>query len=99
MDLRYTLQGIEFAWDSTKATANLSKHRVNFETACEAFFDPFICPLDQQKHEGETRDVFIGMTLRWNVLYVVYTLRQNDVFRIISARPATPEERRQYEEQ
>ena len=73
--------------------------KVDFETACEAFFDPFVYTLEQEKHEAELRDVLIGMTLQWNVLCVVYTLRQDDVFRIISARPATPAERRQYEEQ
>ena len=99
MDIRYTLQGIEFEWDRTKATTNLSKHKVDFETACEAFFDPFVYTLEQEEHEAELRDVLIGMTLQWNVLCVVYTLRQDDVFRIISARPATPAERRQYEEQ
>ena len=99
MDIRYTLQGIEFEWDRTKAIANLSKHKVDFETACEAFFDPFVYTLEQEEHEEELRDVLIGMTLQWNVLCVVYTLRQDDIFRIISARPATPAERRQYEEQ
>ena len=32
-------------------------------------------------------------------LYVVYTMRSDEIFRIISARPITKQERKQYEEQ
>lgn len=31
---------MEFEWDPIKAEANQSKHRVRFEEAIEAFFDP-----------------------------------------------------------
>lgn len=55
--------------------------------------------LDEEQKEDEQRERLIGMTLEWNVLCVVYTERQGDVFRIISARPATSIERRYYEEQ
>ncbi|HIG42323.1 MAG TPA: BrnT family toxin [Gammaproteobacteria bacterium] len=99
MDTRYSLQDILFEWDRTKATANLKKHKVHFETACEAFFDPFVYLLDEEQNGEEQREKFIGMTLEWNVLCVVYTERQGDVFRIISARPATSIERGYYEEQ
>jgi len=39
----------------------------------------------------------IGMTTDWRLLLVVY-LEQKDAFRLISARPATREERRAYED-
>lgn len=48
MNVRYTLHGVAFEWDSHKATANLHKHNVRFELACEAFFDPFVCYLDEE---------------------------------------------------
>jgi hypothetical protein len=42
MDVRYTPHELKSEWDSRKASANLSKHRISFETACEVFFDPFL---------------------------------------------------------
>ena len=99
MDVRYTLHQIQFEWDSAKAEANLIKHKVSFEEACQAFFDPFVYVLEDEVHRDESRETLLGMTLQWNVLYVVYTIRQGDLFRIISARPATSVERRLYEEQ
>jgi uncharacterized DUF497 family protein len=99
MDIHYTLHEIQFEWDQAKAEANFIKHHVEFETACETFFDPFIYALDIEQHDSESRETFLGMTLQWNVLYVVYMIRQDDIFRIISARPATAAERRSYEEQ
>jgi hypothetical protein len=40
MKVRYTLHNVAFEWDSQKAATNLRKHKVSFELACEAFFDP-----------------------------------------------------------
>jgi uncharacterized protein len=99
MDIRHTFQDIQFEWDSTKAESNLAKHSVDFETACETFFDPFVLALEEEQYGDELRETLIGMTLQWNILCVIYTLRRGDIFRIISARPATPEERRYYENQ
>lgn len=99
MDIRYDLHQIQFEWDRTKAEANLIKHKVDFEVACQAFFDPFVFVLEEESHGNENREILLGMTLQWNVLYVVYTIRQGDIFRIVSARPATSAERRIYEEQ
>ena len=45
---------------------------------------------------GQERSV-IGLDKRWNLLYVVYVERENDVIRIISARKATRKEREYYE--
>ncbi|MEH2001192.1 BrnT family toxin [Nostoc sp.] len=39
----------------------------------------------------------IGLDRRWNLLYVVYIERENDMIRIISARKATRKEREYYE--
>jgi uncharacterized protein len=99
MDIEYTSQGILFEWDSDKATENLAKHGVTFEAACEVFFDPFLHVADEQIVDDEARDTVIGMTTRWKVLYVIYTIRVGDRFRLISAREATPMERQQYEGQ
>ena len=98
MDVHYTLYGIYFQWHSDKALSNLHKRGILFETACEVFFDPFLQPLDDEIVDGEVRERVIGMTVNWQLLYVVYTLRGNTI-RLISARSITKRERRQYENQ
>jgi uncharacterized DUF497 family protein len=55
--------------------------------------------LEEEQYDDDHRETLIVMTLEWNVLYVVYTVRQGDILRIISARPATSIERQHYEEQ
>lgn len=60
MDENYTLQGITFVWDGEKAAENQRIHKVSFETACEAFFDPFLRVVDASRN-FEERDGLIGM--------------------------------------
>ena len=98
MNIRYTLYNIAFEWDSRKATANFRKHDISFELACEAFFDPFVCYLEDEVVEGEQRETIIGLTTTWQLLYIVYVLR-DDIIRIVSARLATNTERESYENQ
>jgi uncharacterized DUF497 family protein len=95
----YEFQGIKFEWDSHKADTNFQKHGISFDTACEAFFDPFVQSADvEEVDDKEFREAIIGMTLAWKLLYVVYTIRNEEKFRIISARPVTKSERKKYEE-
>jgi uncharacterized DUF497 family protein len=95
---RYSLHGIDFEWDSHKARANLRKHKVSFETACQVFFDPFLRVVDAGMVEREEREAVIGMTESWRLLHVVY-LEYDEIIRIISARPAEKPERESYENQ
>ncbi len=99
MKIDYSLQGIWFEWDSQKATTNLRQHGIAFENACEVFFDPFLRMMNPENLNGQIREAIIGLTMNWNLLYVVYTMRKGDIFRIISARSVTKYERRLYEEQ
>ena len=94
----YELQGIQFEWDSDKSDTNFQKHGISFDTACEAFFDPFLQSVDVEEVEEEFREAIMGMTVAWKLLYVVYTIRNEEKFRIISARSATKSERKKYEE-
>ncbi|MGO9275094.1 MAG: BrnT family toxin [Terriglobia bacterium] len=96
MDVRYLLHGQAFEWNVAKAAANLRKHRVGFEKACEVFFDPFV-RLADAGGRGEAREAAIGLTEDWDLLFVVHIVRQPEAIRIISARPATSQERKQYE--
>lgn len=98
MNIQYTLHGIDFEWDSDKASFNLQKHGVSFETACEVFHDPFVRVVDEEVVDDESREGATGMTIDWRLLYVVYVWRE-EIIRIISARPVTKAERKQYEEQ
>ncbi len=98
MDVSLTLNEIKFEWDSEKAAANLRKHTVSFETACEVFFDPFLRVVDAGTVGGERREVVVGMTMGWRLFHVVY-VENDDVIRIISARPAEKVERAAYENQ
>lgn len=97
MDLHFLYLGQRFTWDSEKAASNLKKHEVSFETACEVFFDRFLHMEDASVPE-ENRDAAIGMTEDWTLLLVVHLYRdENAAIRIISARRATTQERRIYE--
>ena len=97
MTVRFLYQGQHFVWNSEKAFANLAKHGVSFETACQVFFDPLIC-LQDASDDAEQRVAAIGLTEDWTLLYVVHVMREEDSIRIISARPATAQERRTYED-
>ena len=56
MDIQYTLQDVAFEWDSKKAITNFRKHKVKFEYVADAFFDPFVCYLDEQIVGSELRE-------------------------------------------
>lgn len=102
VDTRYRYQGQLFEWDSEKAAANLTKHGISFEKACEVFFDPFICIVDATDQADEARDAGIGLTKDLKVLFIVHLVRggeELESIRIISARTATPQERQLYENQ
>ena len=92
------LQDVAFEWDSQKAATNFRKHKVRFELACEAFFDPFVCYLDEEIVGSELRERLVGLTTTWLLLLIVYVIR-DDVIRIISARTVTKAEREIYENQ
>ena len=85
----------EFEWDDVKASQNLVRHGVSFETARAAFNDAFgIEREDRRKDYGEARFNLLGMAGD-HLLHVTYTERGERV-RIISARLAEPHERRRY---
>ena len=87
---------MQVEWDPPKAVANLRKHGVDFADAVTVLHDDqAITVTDTQSDED--RFVTIGGDAVGRVLVVAYTWRPDRV-RIISARAATPRERRQYEE-
>ncbi|WP_420645095.1 BrnT family toxin [Candidatus Leptofilum sp.] len=96
MDERIHYRGINFEWDTEKAYANFRKHGIDFQTAVELFFDPFLMSLQDKIEGGERRHHVLGMTKSWQILFVTYVWRGDDV-RLISARLAKNSERKQYE--
>ena len=90
---------LEFTWDPIKAGANLRKHRVSFPEATTAFGDPFSVTITDPDHSlAEQRYLLIGVSSRSRLLVVSHTERP-DTIRIISARRATRDEQKAYEEQ
>jgi uncharacterized protein len=97
MDVYFVLNGITFIWNTDKARINPINHNgITFQQAAEAFFDPFLILVDASRN-NEIRDAVIGLDTRYNLLYVVHIEQEGDGIRIISARRATRQERRDYE--
>lgn len=90
---------VRFDWDPAKNTRNVRKHGVSFEEASTLFTaGSGWLDLGDEAHSGdEMRYRAIGPIVR-GVVVVVYVERDEDVIRIISARAATPSERRLYED-
>jgi uncharacterized DUF497 family protein len=90
---------LTFEWDPTKARRNERKHGVSFAEAETVFRDMFALHLYDGDHSwDEERFIIIGMSERDRVLTVVYVERTVMTMRLISARPARRQERKDYEE-
>ena len=93
--------GCSFTWDDRKAELNVWKHSVTFELASEVFSDPFYI-IREDFYPSETRFQVIGKSHTspsdiFLVIYVEHATRDGeDIVRLISARKATPKERRVY---
>lgn len=89
--------GMEFSWDLRKDQLNLAKHGVSFSEAATVFADPLSTTILDPDHSlGEQRFLLLGFSHRQRLLVVAHTEGENAT-RIISARPASSLERRQYE--
>ena len=92
------MDGIAFEWDRRKEAANRQKHGVGFAEASTVFDDPLSITIPDPDHAAaEERFVIIGMSGKRSLLIVIHTIRGERI-RLISARPATKHERRNYEE-
>ena len=91
--------GYIFEWDSKKAASNVRKHHVTFDEAATTFGDPLALLMTDPDHSfGEARYVVLGMSDQKRLLVVAFVERPPRA-RLISARRATPRERRLYEEE
>ena len=101
------MNGIRFEWDETKNLANQRKHGVSFLQAGQVFNDPRRVLLQDRVVDSEQRWQALGMVSEESggilLLLVAHTVWEEleagvsvEVVRIISARKATPKERRAY---
>jgi hypothetical protein len=89
---------LSFEWDEQKARTNLAKHGVSFGEATAVFGDPLSLTVPDPAHsQTEDRSIIVGRSHRQKLLVVVHTERGDNI-RIISARPASRRERKNYEE-
>lgn len=76
----------------------MRKHGVGFREAATVLEDPLSTTFPDQEHSGaERRFLTIGMSVRDRLLVVAHT-EEDEMIRIISARRATRQERKFYEE-
>jgi uncharacterized DUF497 family protein len=79
----------------------LKKHGISFEEACPAVLNP-IQFVEDAGIEGEQRWAIISYGLSERLLHPLYVVVMEaceEAWRIISARIATPAERKRYEEE
>ena len=88
-----------FEWDPHKAAANRKKHGVSFDEASTVFDDPLAVTFEDDLHStDETRELLTGRSISGQHLMISFTERPGGIIRLISARPATQKERRDYEQ-
>lgn len=100
-DVWHEFHGFKFSWDSDKAAKNMRDHGICFEVASQAVAND-VGVTEELDEEGEQRFGIISFALSEHLatpIFVVVADAGEDAWRIISARRATPEERRRYEEE
>jgi uncharacterized DUF497 family protein len=89
---------VTYEWDPKKAEANRRKHGVSFEEAATVFQDINALTFEDPDHsDEEPRELTVGLSRSGRVLFLSHCDRGKRI-RIISARKATPKERKQYAE-
>ena len=87
-NVRTTISGLSFEWDSEKADINRRKHGISFEEAGLVFQDDSLLEYYDRLHStDEKRMIAIGMVN--DILSVDYTERMESMVRLIFARKAT----------
>ncbi|MEH1870673.1 BrnT family toxin [Nostoc sp.] len=88
---------MKFEWDKNKNQQNIQKHGISFEEATEIFDGVVFTSIDERYDYEEIREISIGSIQGVVIITVAHTDR-NGKIRLISARKATPKERRTYYE-
>lgn len=93
---------LDIAWDPAKATSNLAKHGVAFAQAASVLLDILaLTVFDAHHSQDEERWFTVGLSSEVKLLAVAHTYQTTGPnsarVRLISAREATRQERRLYE--
>jgi uncharacterized protein len=86
---------MRYSWDEEKNRRNLALHGIAFEDAMRIFEGSTVERVDERFDYGERRVYAIGVVNGLEIT-VIYTDRNEDERRIISAWRSEPHERRQY---
>ena len=92
------MDAIDFSWDEGKNRENLRKHGINFEEATTSFSDENArLKHDPDHSQDEDRFILLGFSAKLRLIVVSHVYRQDgQQIRIVSARKATRNERKQY---
>jgi len=85
---------MQFEWNDDKNQANIRKHGIDFTDAKEIFSGKTVEYYDSRIH-NEDRWQAIGMVNN-DILFVVYVEKDEDTYRVISARRAKKNEQEAY---
>ena len=89
----------KFEWHDEKALINQKKHKVTFDEAKTVFDDPLAIYKPDLLHSiGEVRSYIIGYSIK-NKLLVVSFSERGEYIRLITARLASKNEKKTYENQ
>ena len=86
---------MRYTWNQEKNRNNIKRHKIAFEDAKRVFEGATVERVDDRFDYGETRVYAIGLVEGLEIT-VIYTDRNNDERRIISAWRSEPHERRYY---
>ena len=87
---------MNFEFDPKKVAANLRKHGVAFAEVEAVFYDDLALTREDDNILGEARFVTVEVDSLGRIVAVCWTQRGENV-RLISARLASPHERKNYE--
>ena len=87
-----------YEWDEGKNRLNIRRHGIDFLDVPSMFQHPMVTFLDQRADYGEDRWIGIGV-LKTVIAVIVFTERQKDTIRIVSARKATKHEEHIYRDE
>jgi uncharacterized DUF497 family protein len=87
-----------FQWDEGNTEKNWLSHQVSRVEAEQVFFNrPLVVTEGEQRAEHVARYYALGQTDTGRQLFIVFTIRDSERIRVISARPMSRRERRVYE--
>jgi len=95
--MTYPVRVVDFEWDEAKDLSNQRKHGLSFSEVKELFESgaEYLEIFDEDHSETEDRFIAIGPIKR-GLVVVVYTEPEEDLVRIIGARPANKREQDLY---